>query len=92
MTTSQQSERLDVRLSPENKELIAQAAGLLGLNLSSFTVSTLVQEARRVLDRHAVVRMSDDDRERFLALLDDPPEPAEALKRAARRHRESIIR
>ncbi len=31
--------------------------------------------------------LSDRDRDRFLALLDRPPEPNEALRRAARRHK-----
>ena len=92
MTRSAQTERLDVRLSPENKELIAQAADILGLNLSSFTVATLVEEARKVVDSRAVVRMSNEDRETFLALLDNPPEPADALKRAVKRHRGSVAR
>ena len=31
--------------------------------------------------------LSDRDRDLFLKLLDNPPEPAEALRRAARRHK-----
>lgn len=31
--------------------------------------------------------LSDRDRDRFLALLDDPPKPTAALRRAARKHK-----
>ena len=86
------AERLGVRLSAENKGLIAQAADLLGLNVSAFTVSTLVEKAQAVVDRRAVVTMSNKDRDRFLSLLDNPPKPTAALRRAAKRHRETVVR
>lgn len=90
MATLSQNGRLEVRLSKDKKALIDQAADLLGQSVSSFTVSTLVERARSVVDRHTVIKMSDSDRDRFLSLLDHPPAPNAALKRAAKRHGESV--
>ena len=90
MKTLPHLERLDIRLSSENKGLIAQAAELAGLNLTKFTLLTLVEKARQVVDRHAVVKMSSSDRDKFFSLLDNPPKPSDALNRAAQRHRESV--
>ena len=90
MGIATQTDRLDVRLPTESKTLIARAAELLGLNLSAFTVATLVERAREVVDKHAVIELSNRDRDRFLFLLDNPPSPSDALKRAAQEHKESV--
>jgi uncharacterized protein (DUF1778 family) len=84
-------DRMDFRLHREHKALIERAAALSGVTLTGFAVATLVSEARRVVREHEVTTLSNGDRDRFLALLDDPPPAAEALRRAARRHRELIV-
>lgn len=83
-------ERLDLRISPESKSLIARAAELMGVNVTAFATSTLVEKAHAVIDRHAALTLSDRDRDRFLSLLDKAPKPNKALLRAAKRHRESV--
>lgn len=85
-------DRMDFRLASEHKELIEKAAAYSGESLTGFAVSTLVTEARRIVREHEAIALSAPDRERFLALLDRPPAPADALRRAARRHRDLISR
>lgn len=84
--------RMDFRLSPDHKALIEKAAAYSGESLTGFAVATLVSEARRILREHETVALSARDRDRFLALLDNPPAPSDALRRAARRHRDLIVR
>lgn len=79
-------ERVDFRLDPEHKALIERAAAYRGETMTGYAVSTLVREAQRVVREHEVVTLSDRDRDRFLELLDNPPEPTDALRRAAQRH------
>ncbi|MCY2925957.1 MAG: DUF1778 domain-containing protein [Planctomycetota bacterium] len=92
MTVASHNARLDVRLAPQQKDLIEQAAELSAQSLSGFVVSVLVDQARKVVDRHTTIRLSNRDRDRFLALLDNPPPPAPALRKAARRHRETLAK
>lgn len=92
MGAASQKQTLNVRLTPANKGLIARAADVLGLNITAFTVSTLVQKAQRVIDEHADITLSREDADRFLALLDNPPEPTAALRKAGIAHKESVIR
>jgi uncharacterized protein (DUF1778 family) len=73
-------------MDPDRKDLIEQAAGLLGQTISAFTVSTLVREARDVVERFGTVSLSDHDRDTFLAALDNPPKPNARLKRAFKAH------
>ena len=85
-------DRLDFRLSSESKALIEKAAAYSGESLTGFAVSTLVSEARRIVQEHETVTLSARDRDRFLELLDDPPAPTDALRRATQRHRDLITR
>ena len=82
--------RLDVRLPEENKKLIEQAASYLGQSVSAFTVATLIREAEEVVERFGVLRLSDRDRDAFLAALDAPPAPNAKLREAAKRHAKMI--
>ncbi|MFB3892494.1 MAG: DUF1778 domain-containing protein [Phycisphaerae bacterium] len=90
MTTASSSSRLAVRLDPELKDLIERAAAVLGQTISSFAVSTLTTEARKVVEEHEIIRLSNRDRDRILALLDNPPAPSERLRRAMKRHSEAV--
>ena len=80
-------DRMDFRVDSEHKALIEKAAAYSGESLTGFAVSALVREARRIVQEHETVTLSTADRDRFLGLLDNPPAPKQALRRAARRHR-----
>ena len=90
MSTTAHNTRLDVRLAGEHKKLIQQAAKLVGQTISAFTVSTLVTEAQQIVERFSSLQLSDRDRDIFLDALDNPPEPNERLRRAARAHAKGV--
>lgn len=80
--------RLNLRLSADLKRTIEQAATELGQTVSDFTVSTMAQTARKVLQDRAATALSQRDRDRFLKLIDDlDAQPNRALMAAARRYR-----
>ena len=89
MTTARIA-RLDVRLDPERKALVEQAAGLLGQTISAFTVSTLAREAREVVERFGTISLSDRDRDAFLSALDTPPKPNARMKKAFKAHDKTV--
>jgi len=82
--------RLNFRLPPEAKDKIEQAAAASGLNVTDFAVHALVNIADEVLDRHSTRKLSDRDRDIFLAMLDADDEPNAALKSAFAAHKELI--
>lgn len=83
------TDRLEVRLSREKKELIEQAAAQSGQSLTDFTVKTLCRRARKVLRDEQTLVLSNRDRDAFLAALSNPPVPNENLLRAAKRWQEA---
>jgi len=79
--------RLDFRLNRQVKEVIEQAAAVSGQSVSDFAVSALYRTAKEVLEREQATRLSNRDRDVFLAMLDSDAKPNEALKRAAKRYK-----
>lgn len=75
--------RVDFRTTGEIRSLLEHAATLQGMTLAEFAKYTLVREANQVIAEHETRTLSDRDRDRFLALLDEPPAPNEALLAAA---------
>ncbi len=78
--------------SATNKKIIEQAAGFLGQTISAFTVATLVRHAEEIVERFGTLRLSDRDRDAFLAALDNPPVPNARLRKAAKRHADKVAR
>jgi uncharacterized protein (DUF1778 family) len=88
MATSAKTGRLDLRLSDEQKRLIEQAAALAGQMVSSFVLSSSLQRAWELIGEANVIKLSAEDRDRFLAVLGDAnAKPGAALLRAARRYK-----
>lgn len=85
---SLKTERLEARVATHVKELIQRAADLEGRSLTDFMLDNLQEAAKRVIKEHNVMILSESDSKLFVESMLNPPEPNEALKRAARRHRE----
>lgn len=83
--------RLNFRLPAELKEVIEAAAAHLGQSVSDYALSTLVQNARGVIQQHDVTVLSNRDRDIFLALLDDADaKPNQALLDAAAKYKKHL--
>ena len=82
--------RLSLRIDPELKELIETAAAHTGQTVSSYAISTLVRDARRVIEDQHTTYVSERDWEILMDLVDNPPPPNEALIRAMRHHQEFV--
>jgi uncharacterized protein (DUF1778 family) len=91
MATTNSDARINFRLSSELKKTIEDAAAELGQSISDFAISTLVQTARKILHDQQVTRLSERDRQLFVAMLDDESsKPSNALVKAARRYKKQV--
>ena len=84
--------RLDFRLRPDSKDRIEKAANISGKSLTDFAVSTLLDTADEILERYHVAKLSNRDRDMFLAIIDRDVSPNEYLARAAKTHRKLIVK
>lgn len=84
---SRRDRRLDARVTAEDKDLFERAAALSGSSTTAFVVSSLREAARRVIGEHETMQLSERDRQAFVAALLEDAEPAEPMRRAARRYR-----
>lgn len=83
--------RINFRLSSDLKKTIEDAAAEMGQSVSDFAISTLVQMARRILHDQQITRVSERDRQLFVAMLDDESsKPNDALVKAAKRYKKQV--
>ena len=73
--------RLDLRLSPENRELISQAAQANDTTLVDYVLSVVIPAARRDVAEARTTYLSQEAWDNFLAILDEPDTPAMAALR-----------
>jgi uncharacterized protein (DUF1778 family) len=87
---STKRERLEARVTREQKELFQRAADIEGRSLSDFLVKSLTEAAEKAIrDRH-VMHLTAQETEQFFDALLNPPEPNERLREAARLYRELV--
>ena len=89
--TNNSDARINFRLSSDLKKTIEDAAAEMGQSINDFAISTLVQTARKILHDQQLTRLSERDRQLFVAMLDDEPsKPNDALVKAAKRHKKQV--
>ncbi len=81
-------ERLEARVTAEQKALIERAAELAGRTLTDFMIGSLQTAAEEAIRTHQVLELTARETEGFIEALENPPRPVERLLVAARRHRE----
>lgn len=86
------TDRMEARVSPEDRERIERAASVAGLSVSAFLVSAAVERADEIIAETTTSTLPADYFDALLAALDEP-EPAPRLTRAAKEaHRRRRIR
>ena len=83
-------ERLEARISREQKQLFQRAADLQGRTLTDFVVSSAQEVAVRTIGEMQIIRLNAEDSRAFAEALLNPREPTERLRAAARRYREML--
>jgi len=83
MASAQQA-RIEARVSPKQKRLFERAAEVEGVTLTDFAISSMQRAATKTLQEHSMLQLSERDRRAFVEALMNPPEPNEALRKAAR--------
>lgn len=81
-------ERIDLRTSPEIKELIVRAASTAGMSVSAFLLGTAQERAKQILAEREMITLTSRDWNAFAKALDNADKPKPKLSAAMKRHRE----
>lgn len=84
MASTAREGRVELRMTSEEKTLLAAAAARERLDVTSFILRAVLPAAREVVSRPERIVLGEAAAEYILDLLENPPEPSPALVRAAR--------
>ncbi|QEO08784.1 DUF1778 domain-containing protein [Protaetiibacter larvae] len=85
MASALKNDRLELRLTAQQKRTIEQAATISGQSVTEFSVPRLVEEATEVIRQERELHMSAEAWEAFNAVLDRPAAPVARLAELLRR-------
>jgi uncharacterized protein (DUF1778 family) len=88
MEIESKKERLEARLTVEQKKHIERAARIKGTSVSDFVVLSADDAAARTIREHEVLILNEDAREVFANALLKPRVPGRRLVDAAKRYKE----
>jgi uncharacterized protein (DUF1778 family) len=88
MERESKKERLEARLTQEQKKHIEHAARIKGTSVSDFVVLSADDAALRTIREQEVLTLNEHAREIFANALLNPPAPSGRLVTAAKRYRE----
>ena len=80
MSVTTKNNRIDIRLSDADKEMIEKAASFSRQSVSSYIISVVIKQAQQDLIDNETLILLNQDRDFVLNLLDNPSEPNEHLK------------
>jgi uncharacterized protein (DUF1778 family) len=81
------AERIEARVTPEQKKLFERAAALEGRSLTDFLLASAQAAATEAISRHQVLKLSPEDQRLFVDALLNPPAPNKALRAAVAQYR-----
>ncbi len=82
------AERLETRVTAEQKSLIERAAALQGRTLTDFVLTSVQDAALRAIEDHQQLALSVRDSEAFVEALLNPQPVNDRLRDTVRRYRE----
>ncbi|MGQ3049491.1 MAG: type II toxin-antitoxin system TacA family antitoxin [Niveispirillum sp.] len=88
--TRTRAERLEARVTAEQKRLIEQAAALQGRSVTDFVLSSVQDAAKRAIEEHQRLELSLRDSQVFVEALMNPPPPNDRLRETVARYRRTM--
>jgi uncharacterized protein (DUF1778 family) len=90
IATAGRSERVDARVTREEKETIEEAARLRGISASDFLRTAVRDAALSTIREHETLTLAQNSRRVFVEALLNPPPPNEKAIAAAKRFKREI--
>jgi len=71
-------------------DLLERASDYIGLDKSKVIRESIREKALAIIEEHEKTTFTQNDWRKFFAMLENPPEPTEAMKNAAQKYRSLI--
>ncbi|GAA1084922.1 type II toxin -antitoxin system TacA 1-like antitoxin [Nocardiopsis metallicus] len=84
------TERIEVRVTPEDKALFLEAARINHESASKFVVRAAREAAEEVVEREQTTRVPAAFFDAMVESLEEPAEPIDELASAVRKHRSTV--
>lgn len=81
-------QRIDLRLTDDDKTIIEEAAALSNQTITQFMVSSASQRAAEVIEQHRRLILDEESWNLVMDAISCPPQPNEKLKRVTKRLRD----
>lgn len=81
IVSTERSERINIRVAPEQRSLIDQAAKAIGKTRTDFILDAATREAEHTLLDQRLFLLDDAQWQQMMDRLDAAPQPNEALRR-----------
>lgn len=78
-------QRIDLRLTDDDKSIIEEAAAMSNQSITQFMVSSASERAVKVIEQHRRLVLSEESWNLVMDVISNPPAPNDKLKRAANR-------
>ena len=88
--TAKRTERLDARVTKEEKRAIETAATLRGISVTDLMRTVLTDAATQIIRENEALALSERERRGFVEALMNPPKPTPAALSAVRRLRDRV--
>lgn len=90
-TEQPRTARLEARISPEMLTVVKRAAEIQGRSVSDFVVAAAQEAAQRTIEDTTIIRLSIEDQRSMVDTILHPPEPNEALRKAAEAYKRLVV-
>jgi len=85
-TNPMRKTRLTARVDPETHQRIVHAAELSGQSMNQFLVDAATKTAKETIQKATTIKLTEEEADRMLELLDNPRPMNPRLREAALRH------
>lgn len=85
-STTIKEDRISIRTPPELKQMLTAAAAVSNVSMTNFLLAAGRKAAELVLAESRHITLNQQEWDRFMNLLDNPPPPNPALRAAMQRH------
>ena len=79
--TNLATERINIRSTVDAKNVIEQAANLLGLSVSSFMLQSSFERAKELLNSNYELKVNNADRDMLMNILENPRPANDEMKK-----------